>query len=112
MAQQESESGERVGALQRGVSRNLLLLGAGMLAGMIFLLDISTPRPLDVPLLYVFVVLLSLRLPWSLAPLLIGAATVALTFIPPVLTWSTSFDWLILLNRLIASLALLITALL
>ncbi|HEX9155881.1 MAG TPA: HAMP domain-containing sensor histidine kinase [Nitrospira sp.] len=112
MAQQESESGGYVRASQRWASPIQVLLGTGLLAVMIFLLDVWTPPSIDVPILYVFVVLLSLWFPRFFAPLLVGAATVALTFVPPVLIWSTSFDRYILLNRLIASAALLITAVL
>jgi signal transduction histidine kinase len=112
MAQQQSESGGSVTASQGWASPTQVLLGTGLLAGIIFLLDVWTPPSVDVPILYVFVVLLSFWSPWSLAPVLIGAATVAMTFIPLMLISSLSFDWLVLLNRLITAAALLVTAML
>lgn len=88
------------------------LLAMGVLAGGILLLDVRTPPPFDVPILYVFVVLLSLFSPWQHTPLITGAATITLTFFPPVLIWSVPLDWYIGGNRIIAATALGITAVL
>lgn len=84
----------------------------GVLAGGIFLLDVWTPPPVDVPILYVFVVLLSLFPPWRHTPWAIGAATVVLTFLPPMLLWSVPLDWYIGGNRIITAAALGLTAVL
>ena len=83
-----------------------------LLAAAIFLLDIRTPPSLDLPILYVFVVLLTLWSPWSLAPVAIGGVTIGLTVLPPLLLWPHSADWSVLVNRLIACAALMMTALL
>ena len=112
MPQRESESSGRRVISQEWVSPIQVLLGMGLLAGAIFLIDVWTNPAIDVPNLYVFVVLLSLWSPSSFTPFLTGATVVALTFIPPILVWPFSLDWFVLVNRLITSGGLLITAIL
>jgi PAS domain S-box-containing protein len=83
-----------------------------LLTAAIFLLDIGTPPSLDLPILYIFVVLLALRTPWSLAPVAMAGTTIALTVLPLLLLWPQSSDWSVLVNRMIACAALMMTALL
>lgn len=84
----------------------------GLLACGIFLLDVTTPPPVDIPILYVFVVLLCLQCPWRHAPLIAAAVTAGLTALPPALLWQSGVDWSIAVNRMIAAMALGVTAIL
>lgn len=109
---EEAGHPERIAVSQRRWTPLQALTVTGVLAGGIFILDARTPPFVDVPILYVFVVLLSLFAPWHRTPLLIAAATIALTFLPPALLWSATADWHTWTNRVITAAALGITALL
>lgn len=83
-----------------------------LLTSAIFLLDLFTPSPIDVPILYVFVVLLCLHSPWRRAPLLAAAVAIVLTCLPPAVLWQPPVDWFIGINRVITCFALGLTAIL
>lgn len=89
-----------------------VLVVMSLLAGGIFLLDIWTPPSFNIAILYIFVVLLSFFTSGRRMPLLCGATTIALTFIPAILPESVHLSWSVGVNRAITALVLLITALL
>lgn len=102
------DSSRAVESKRSGSKQTLLALS--VVAGAIFLLDVFTPPSVDVPILYMCVVLLCLRWPWPHAPVAAAATAIVLIFIPPVVLWNTPIDWPILVNRFITAVALGITA--
>jgi PAS domain S-box-containing protein len=99
----------------RELSRSRFTVTATVLsvvAAGVFLLDVITPQSVDVPILYMFMVLLCLRVPWPQAPFLAAASALLLISIPPAFLWAAPLDWSILVNRAITGVALIITALL
>lgn len=83
-----------------------------LLVGAIFLLDVFTAPHVDIPILYVFVLLLCLHYPWRSAPVVLTAVVIVLTFVPPTVLWQSPFDWSIVVNRAITVVALGATGLL
>ena len=97
---------------QKGFTPRQTLYLISLLIGAIFLLDVFTAPHVDIPILYVFVLLLCLHDPRPGAPLMLTIAVTVLTFVPPVLVWGASVDWSIVVNRVITVAALGITGLL
>jgi len=89
-----------------------VLATMGVLEAAIFGLDLWTAPSIDVPILYILVILFAYFSPWDRTPFLTGSASVMLTFIPPLFLWPPPLDWFILLNRGIAAAAIMITAVL
>jgi len=98
----------RVDHFRLGQSLTVLSL----VAGGIFLLDVFTPPSLDLPILYMFVVLLCLRSSWPAASFVAAAAAIVLIFIPPAFLWTAPMEWSIAVNRAIAAVAVGVTAVL
>jgi PAS domain S-box-containing protein len=100
------------GGPSRAADTTQALLPLGLVALAIFLLDVFTPPSVDVPILYMFVVLLSLRSSWPRAAFLTAASAIVLISVPPALFWTAPVEWSIMLNRAITSVALGVTAVL
>jgi PAS domain S-box-containing protein len=105
-----SESGRPV--QERNLSLRQASVTLGLAAAAIFLFDIVTPPHLDLPILYLFVVLLCLRCPRQFPPLAVAGICIILTFVPPVLVWTSPLSYWIISNRTIIAIALGITAVL
>ena len=86
----------------------LLLLASGV----VLLLDVFTRPSVDVPILYMCVLLLCLRSSWRPAPFVAAATALILIAIPPAFFWTVPLDWSILANRAMTGAALCLTALL
>lgn len=84
----------------------------GVLEAATFCLDLWTDPSINIPIIYILIILLSYFAPRPRMPFLIGSASVALTFIPPLFLWPPPLHWFILLNRGITSAAIVVTALL
>jgi PAS domain S-box-containing protein len=79
-------------------------------SGVIFLLDVFTRPSVDIPILYMCVLLLCLRCSWRPAPFVAAGTALVLIAIPPALFWSAPLDWSIVVNRAITAAALGLTA--
>ena len=81
-------------------------------SGVVLLLDLFTPPSVDIPILYMCVLLLCLRYAWRPAPFVAAATALLLIAIPPIFFWTVEVDWPILVNRAITAVAVCLTALL
>ncbi len=81
-------------------------------SGIVLLLDVFTRPSVDVPILYMCVLLLCLRYAWRPAPFVAAATAIILIMIPPAFFWAGPLDWPILVNRGITAAAVCLTALL
>lgn len=89
-----------------------VLAAMGILGATTFLLDLWTDPSIDIPILYLLVVLLSVFSSSDRMPFLSGLGSIVLTFIPPLFHWPSPLDWWIFLNRGIAAAAIAVTMLL
>src|SRR4051794_9523586 len=88
------------------------LVAVTVVAGAIFLLDVFTPPSVDVPILYMCVLLLCLRSSWPASSFMGAAIAIVLMSIPPALLWTVPIEWSLIVNRAITAGALGLTALL
>ncbi|WP_455379502.1 hypothetical protein, partial [Petrachloros mirabilis] len=89
-----------------------VLAAMGILGATTFLLDLWADPSVDIPILYLLVVLLSVFSSSDRIPFLSGLGSIVLTFIPPLFYWPSPLDWWVFLNRGIAAAAIAVTMLL